>query len=101
MAEVIEEFRVVQDRPQYKVSNLGNVMSFTGRILKPSLSGNHLKVGLKGRGPAISRAVHSLVAHAFLGVPEPYDRQICVEHINGDPMDCRADNLRYYRNYSR
>lgn len=43
-------------------------------------------------GKHFSLAVHRLVAAAFLG-PKPEGTEVC--HNNGDPTDCRVENLRY------
>lgn len=87
----------------YQVSELGEMLSYTGNILSPS------EVGLSGKSPKLllslarpadsdyaSRAMvrlDDMVALAFLP-PRPSDRHF-PEHINGDWRDCRAENLRW------
>ncbi len=91
---------------KYQVSNLGRVRSLDrrvrcahnatrtikGRVLKPSGSkyNPHLTVVL-GHGKNGS-LVHQLVAAAFLG-PHPKGQE--VRHLDGNPLNNRADNLAY------
>jgi hypothetical protein len=91
---------------RYQASNLGRIRSLDrrvpcahgatrlmrGRVLKPAGSkyDPHLSVVL-GHGRAGS-LVHKLVALAFLG-PRPDGQE--VRHLDGDPLNNRADNLAY------
>ena len=74
----------------YEVSNLGRVKSVRkNKILKPILNGKYFKVSLskdnKGK-------IHQLVAEAFLKhTPNKYEK--VVDHINGDKLDNRVENL--------
>jgi hypothetical protein len=73
----------------YSVSSYGRVRNdFTGRILKqvPDKATGYLKVDIGGR----TRAVHTLVADAFLA-PDPARPH--VNHRNGVKTDNRAENL--------
>ena len=98
MKKVQETWKRVKDFPLYEVSNLGRVRSnlhTEPRILKPSLVGNHRKkymhVSLLGRGFLL----HRLVAEAFLRKPRERCIQMVVTHIDGDPRNNRADNLKW------
>ena len=58
-----EEWRVVEENPKYKVSNLGNVMGPKG-ILKPTVNNTYGHLAINWRGPnsiCIKRYVHTLV----------------------------------------
>jgi hypothetical protein len=80
----------IPGKPGYVVSNLGQVMSPFGRILKPQKNGKYGYVGVcLGKGPRYY--LHRLVAAAFIGDGEGLD----VDHINGDTSDNRLSNLRY------
>lgn len=88
---------------RYEVSNDGQVRIVgsdisgrrrcVGRILKPSLRGKYLKVGLSlPDRRRVDRSVHVLVACAFIG-PCPSGHE--VNHKNGRKLDCAASNLEY------
>jgi hypothetical protein len=100
---MIEEWREIPGWPDYAVSNFGKVK----RIVKPKRGrgrvGNILKARIPGGGsyPAVNLSegglstqwyVHRLVAHAFLG-PCPEGKE--VNHIDGDKLNPRLDNLEY------
>lgn len=81
----------------YKVSNLGNVMSYKSKEAKPLMPQKHnkgyLKVRLCNKGIEISFYIHRLVSMAFKGHPpakKPY-----VRHYDGDPTNNELSNLRF------
>lgn len=81
----------------YKVSNLGNVMSFrrykTGRKLKASLSdGKYLKVAVMQNGQEKTVNIHRLVALSFL--PNPNKLPI-VNHKDENKTNNRPENLEW------
>jgi len=71
----------------YEVSNMGNVRN-DKRILKPFSGGKYLAVWL---GAGNKHYIHRLVAKLFLQEIEG----CCVDHINRDKYDNRAENLRW------
>lgn len=89
----------------YQVSNMGRVRSLTrtfmrsdgtkatykSRVLKP-VGRPYLHVYLSKSNVHIMVRVHRLVAEAF--VPNPEDLE-CVDHIDCDKTNNRADNLRW------
>lgn len=83
----------------YDVSNMGRVRNReTGRVLK---TGDWYKPGTVTAYLRLERGVRrfshiyvaQLVAKAFL--PSDPDGKRCVEFINGNSQDCRAENLRW------
>ncbi len=79
---------------RYEVSAEGNVRRVLHQPLKPiRMKGNYQRVTLSN-GPQDTgfRAVHRLVAHAFIG---PCPAGYVVNHKDGDPSNNRVENLEY------
>lgn len=98
---MIEEWRVIQDFPEYAVSNRGRVMrrvidrrSHVPRILATWI-GNHgyPTVGLSRDGTVHRRLIHRLVCEAFHG-PAP-TKLHQVAHADGVRTNASATNLRW------
>lgn len=104
----MEDWRQIPGRPNYEASSLGRIRSvdrhvttrsgakrfFRGRVLRPavhSAAHPYPYVNVDGKGTS-NVGVHTLVALAFIG-PRPEGQYVC--HKNGDPTDCRAENLYY------
>jgi len=88
-----EEWRVIEQFPDYSVSNRGRVRTDkTGRIL--NLSENQfglVQVGIMQDGVQKHRSVPLLVAKAFLSPPEPpFDTPI---NLDGDRHNNAVENL--------
>lgn len=99
----MEEFRIIQEFPNYAVSTLGRVKNLsTGRILKQSIDRYGYKfLELSNNGFTKTRRVHTLVACAFLPKDES---KYQVNHKDEDPTNNRVENLewcddRYNSNY--
>lgn len=97
-----EEWRVIQEFPNYAVSNLGRVRrevdgigTLAGQLTVGGLRKGYRSVGLRRTrgGHRFHCSVHRLVARAFLG--EPPKAQPCVNHINGIKTDNRVENLEW------
>ncbi len=88
----------INDFPDYLVSTLGGVRH-VDRPLQRKAAPNHrgfptLALFRKPSQSRYVRQLNKLVAEAFCSAPE-YDDQTSVWHIDGDILNCRADNLKW------
>lgn len=91
-----EEWRECIYYPNYRVSNMGNVMRIKdGKMMKqyPQKSG-YVYVWLTRKDGTSAIPVHRLVCIAFHG-HEGYCKGLFVDHINTIRSDNRASNLRW------
>lgn len=93
----------------YEVSNAGRVKSLArtvmskrgyatpirGCIRKPVPKNGYLWVGLGVNGKKARFFIHRLVALAFPEICGKYEPGLEVDHISGDRMDNRPENLRF------
>ena len=92
-SETGEEFVVFDVFPNYLVSSYGRVMNIkTDRELKPRQhhQGKYLKVALFHNGKRLEVFLGRLIAKAFM---KDYEQGYRVGYKDGDPSNCRADNL--------
>lgn len=82
----------------YKVSNLGNVMSFQpncrnrNQYLTPFNNGGYFRVTFTVKRKRTNHLVHRLVADAF--IPNPENKE-AVNHIDGCKTNNHVDNLEW------
>lgn len=95
-----EQWRNIAGFVNYQVSNFGFIRNKkTGRILKvASRGGGYTFVTLMTRiddeATGCKLSVHRIVADAFISNPDP-DTKICVDHIDHNRTNNRADNLQW------
>jgi len=97
----MEEWKEIQEFPEYEISNLGRVRSLKqGKgaraidgILKGGKDGcGYSCVALRHNGTQSHQKIHRLVAKAF--IPNPEEKKE-IDHINRIRDDNRVENLRW------
>ena len=83
--------------PKYEVSNYGRIKSLSSNngkdtIRKQTLKNGYLYIGLSNNETKTRKTyvLHRLVAQIFLG-----ENKNTVQHLDGDKMNNRLDNLTY------
>ena len=91
-----EKWKTLED-DKYFVSNLGRIKSFVinkvdGIILKCYCNNGYLQSEINLKYTKKTYSIHRLIAEVFIPNPNNYD---IVDHINGNRMDNRVENLRW------
>lgn len=90
-----EEWRAIEEAPDYAVSNFGRVKNIEGRFLTCGANGRgYPNVRLRINGIGKTFYVHRLVAFAFLGKP-PTPNHKHVAHGDGTRDNNAVSNLRW------
>lgn len=89
----MEQWKTIQDMPNYEVSDLGNVRNIKkGRLMTQYNVNGYSIVGLNSNGKQDKRYVHRLVATAFLGEAHE-DKE--VNHKDGNRTNNCVENLEW------
>ena len=95
MDELELEWRIIEEAPNYEVSNYGDVRNrTTGTILAGSIDRDgYPRVAIRNKdGKSITRFKHRLVAIAFIPNPDGLPQ---VNHIDEDKGNPRVNNLEW------
>jgi hypothetical protein len=88
-----EEWRIVNDYPNYSVSNLGNMKNnLTNRMMKPTVKGGYYHISLRNDIKRKNLKVHRLVAFAFI---ENHENKSDVNHIDKNKLNNNISNLNW------
>jgi len=89
----MEKWRIIEDFPNYSVSNLGNVKNNkTNRIMKLNVKGGYYHVSLTNEDCKKSLKVHRLVALAFI---QNLENKTDVNHIDKNKLNNNVLNLNW------
>eukprot|EP01040_Poterioochromonas_malhamensis_P008755 gene8755-9483_t len=91
---MIEEvWKVIEEYPDYEVSNMGRLWSWKrNKYMKLTMGNRYIRVVLSNENQMKGFQFHRLVANAF--IPNP-DNKPVVDHIDGDAMNNQVNNLRW------
>ena len=100
--DLVEEYwEYVPNFPEYVVSNYGHIRRTgqrSGRPLSRRIEDGAVVVYLNiGESEPRRFRLDRIVAAAFLGAMRHDMMQIDIEHIDNDPFNCKANNLRLVR----
>ena len=90
---IVKEWKIIEKASNYEISNHGEVKNkTTKRILKSSLVGGYLSIGLRINNKTVTSFIHRLVATSFLIC---IDESFIVNHKDGDKINNNVKNLEW------
>jgi len=88
----VEQWKIISEYPNYKVSTLGRIMNKDNKIMKQDNDSRYNMVTLYNKQGHKNVSVHRLVAKAFLNNS---DNKLTVDHIDRNRRNNKVDNLRW------
>ena len=89
----MEEWKSIEEFPNYEISSLGNVKNIiTGKVLKNNVKGGYYYISLTNENYKKSFLVHRLVALAFIENPE---NKLEVNHKDKNKLNISVCNLEW------
>ncbi len=93
MTTIVEEWKIIEKAINYEISKCGKVRNKnTGKILKQSLVGGYLSIGLRINNKTVTSFIHRLVATSFVVCT---DETYIVNHKDGNKINNCVDNLEW------
>jgi hypothetical protein len=93
MTTTEEEWKVIENATNYEISNYGQIKNTTTkRILKPTLNGGYLAIGLRISNKTTTAFAHRLVATHFMVCP---NETYVVNHKDGIKTNNNVENLEW------
>ena len=94
----MENYKIINEYPDYEISNLGNCRRINGNVLKPIISGNGYKqYNLCYTNEEGKRKQRPEYQHRLIGlyhIPNPNNKPH-IDHIDGNKQNNNIDNLRW------
>ena len=87
-----EEWKTIENYPNYKISNTGVVKNAKNKIIKQREKDGYYKLTLSDNNNPKDFFIHRLIAIQFIENPDNFK---IVDHINGDKKNNNISNLKW------